>query len=98
MLIMNQEPEVQLDFITGTIILISIMDVPLVIFLIMVAEKVILNITWQEVAGIRLGEKRSVYGVSIDNEIGYIKTVYINESMEFDLDMADELFSIAGVQ
>jgi hypothetical protein len=36
--------------------------------------------------------------VSIDNEIGYIKTVYINESMEFDLEMADELFSIAGVQ
>ncbi|MDG1105009.1 MAG: hypothetical protein P8N26_02490 [Cyclobacteriaceae bacterium] len=55
-------------------------------------------ITWQEVAGIRLGEKRSVYGVSIDNEIGYLKTVYINESMEFDLEMADELFSIAGVQ
>ena len=50
--------------------------------------------TWQETAGIRLGEKRSVFAVNEDGEIGYMKTVYINEEMEFDLEMTDELFSL----
>ena len=54
--------------------------------------------TWQEVEGIRLGKKRSVFGVSIDGEIGYKKTVYINEEMEFDLEMPDELFSLPEVR
>ncbi len=53
--------------------------------------------TWQEVGGIKLGQKRSVFGVNKNGEIGYVKTVYINEEMEFDLEMPDELFNLSEV-
>jgi len=48
--------------------------------------------TFTTVGGIRMHEKRHSYGATKEKEIQYLRTVYTNEEMQFDLPMKDELF------
>lgn len=48
--------------------------------------------TFTTIGGIRMHEKRHSYVAAKDKEVQYLRTIYTNEEMQFDLPMEDELF------
>ncbi len=48
--------------------------------------------TFLEVGGLRIHEKRGSHAATKNKEVGYLKTVYTNEAMQFDVPLAANLF------